>query len=384
MNSKIKVLHCYRTYFPDPPGGVQEAICQIALATEVHSIATRVFTLSPKPFPAIFERPEGQIIRSKSWLAPSSCDLGGIDAVIKFRESAEWADVIHYHFPWPFSDFLHLLGHSSKPTVMTYHSDIIRQRFLGALYAPVMRRTLRSMSAVVATSPDYANTSSILSSCVSRDRLKIIPLGVADYSDIKIETDREIAFLNKFSIQGKPFVLALGVLRYYKGLHTLMEAAAAIDGTIVIAGSGPEEQALKKLSIEKGIVNVTFVGQVSTEEKIILLRRCTVFVLPSHLRSEAFGMVLVEASMFGKPMVTCEIGSGMSYINIDDETGFAVPPESPEHFSRAVNSLLSNTQLATQMGLAARQRYEQLFSGVALGTAYATLYREVTNVVVLK
>lgn len=375
----IKVLHVYRTYFPDPPGGVQEAIRQIANATKSHGVNSRIFTLSPKPSPHQIERPEGIVTRSRSWLAPASCDIGGFESLTRFRSEVDWADLIQYHFPWPFADVLHFVGLARKPAVMTYHSDIVRQRLLGSLYAPLMRRMLHSMAAVVATSPTYAQTSRVLRTLVSPERLKTIPLGIGDYRDRTIDAKAELKLLDKFSVGDKPFVLAIGAMRYYKGFHTLVEAASRINVSIVIAGSGPEEQSLRQLAAEKGASNVFFAGQISDEEKITLLRHCSIFALPSHLRSEAFGMVLIEASMFGKPMVCCEIGSGTSYVNIHGETGFVVPPESPELFADAVNTLLSNKELAFQMGMVARRRYEQLFSGEALGTAYSALYNEVSS-----
>jgi rhamnosyl/mannosyltransferase len=88
-------------------------------------------------------------------------------------------------------------------------------------------------------------------------------------------------------------------------------------------------------------------------------------------------MVLVEAAMFGKPMVTCEIGTGTSFVNVDGETGFVVPPESPNDLANAIKRLIGNDELAMYMGKAARARYERMFSGDALGRAYSSLYREV-------
>ena len=100
----MRILHVYRTYFPDAQGGLQEAIKQISLATQPYQIESKIFVLSPNPNPKIISYEEGEIIRAKSWLAPSSCDLGSFSALKEFREQASWADVIHYHFPWPFSD----------------------------------------------------------------------------------------------------------------------------------------------------------------------------------------------------------------------------------------------------------------------------------------
>lgn len=375
----MKVLHIYRTYFPDPPGGLQEAIRQICLATKTFGIESKVFTLTPNPIPNVVSRPEAQVVRAKSWWAPASCDLGGLEAVKQYKELASWADVIHFHFPWPFADLLNLLVDCKKPKIMTYHSDIVRQKFLNAVYAPLMRHTMKSMDIVVATSPAYIETSPVLRFNVAPNRLRMIPLGITDHSNDASDSVFSDDFLVKWGLTEEPFALFLGVLRYYKGLHSLLNAASNVRCKIVIAGSGPQEQKLKAQAVELGLDNVVFVGQVNDEEKVVLLRNCYALVLPSHFRSEAFGMVLVEASMYTKPMVCCEIGSGTSYVNEDLVTGFVVPPDSPKSLSDALNKLIDDEVLAKRMGQAARIRYEQNFSEEALGKSYSNLYREISQ-----
>ena len=374
---KLKVLHIYRTYFPDPPGGLQEAIRQISLATRECGVESKIFVLSPEPLPPEIALPEGVVVRSKSWAAPASCDLGGLDSLWRYRELSAWADVLHFHFPWPFGDLLRVFGGSNKPAVMTYHSDIVRQRHLGYVYGPLMRRMLGSMSAVVATSPAYAKSSPVLTTVVRPERVRVIPLGIGDYAHSAASDQLGPNLLTRLPLGDKPYLLSLGVLRYYKGLHTLVEAAPSIPANLVIAGSGPEMERLKSLAAQVGASNVIFAGQVSSEEKIALLKGCCAMVLPSQMRSEAFGMVLVEASMFSKPMVCCEIGSGTSYVNEDGVTGFVVPPENPQALARAVNVLLNDEARSVGMGRAARARYERLFSAPALGAAYCDLYDSV-------
>ena len=369
------ILHVYRTYFPDPPGGLQEAIRQITVGTSTQGIDAQIFTLSPNPHPSSIIRPEALVIRNRSWVAPFSCDLGGPDAFREFRCLARAADLIHYHFPWPFADILHLIMRPKTPAVMTYHSDIVRQRLMGMAYRPLMRRMLHSMARIVATSPAYAASSPVLSSPSLRDRIRVIPLGIGDASYPDVQSDQ---ILSRFGLrEDAPFFLFIGVLRYYKGLHTLLRAVASVGAALVIAGSGPRGEALREQAHRLGLSNVVFAGQVTDEEKVALLKQCRAFVLPSHLRSEAFGMVLVEASMFGKPMITCQIGTGTSFVNADGETGLVVPPENPEALAQAMNVMLADDDVCRQFGVAARQRYEQLFSGEALGRSYAALYREV-------
>ncbi len=373
----INVGHVYRTYFPDPPGGLQEAIRQICLATGQHGVLNSIYTLSPQPTPRILTRPESRVIRCRAWAAPASCDLGGFSAFTTFARFAREVDVLHYLFPWPFADLLHATIRPDRPAVMTYISDVVRQRRLGAFYAPMMWRTLRQMRVIVANSPTYARTSPVLSHPSIRDKVRVIPLGIDDRSYPNVGDD---SIFDRIGISAQePFFLFIGVLRYYKGLHFLVQAAKAVRAKVVIAGTGPEGERLQSLVKETDSNNVVFTGQVTDTEKVALLKHCHALVLPSHLRSEAFGMVLVEAAMFGRPMISCEIGTGTSYVNSHEETGFVVPPTSPDALAQAMNILLTDNSLATQMGIAARFRYEQLFSGPALGLAYAELYREITE-----
>lgn len=372
----MKVLHVYRTYFPDPPGGLQEAIRQICRAVQATGIESTVFTLSPDPLPGELSFPEARVVRCRSWAAPASCDLGGPGALLRFAQLAREADVVHYLFPWPFGDVLHQLVRPARPAVLTYISDIVRQRRLGGLYAPLMWKTLRDARAIVANSPSYARTSPVLSAPDVRGKVRIIPLGIDERSYPRPDE----TFVERLGMEkSTPFFLFIGVLRYYKGLHGLIRAAQKIGAPIVIAGTGPEDAALRDTARALGADNVIFAGQVSDAAKVALLQGCRALVLPSHLRSEAFGMVLVEAAMFGKPMISCEIGTGTSFVNADDETGFVVQPDDPEALAGAMNRLLADEALAARMGVSARRRYERLFSGVSLGREYSALFREVAG-----
>lgn len=373
----IRTLNIYRTYFPDPPGGLQEAIRQIALSTGQCGIDNTIYTLSPSPDPTRIRFLEAQVVRRKSWFAPASCDLGGAAALSSFAALTREADIIHYFFPWPFADVLRMLTHPGKPEVMTYISDVVRQKWLGRCYAPLMWKTLKSMRFIVANCPAYARTSAVLSHPALRDKVRIIPLGIEESNYPKVSDD---SVFERLGIErGEPYFLFLGVLRYYKGLDYLIRAAKDVSARIIIAGAGPECKRLKKLAREVDAQKVIFAGQVSDREKVSLLRHCLALVLPSHLRSEAYGMVLVEAAMFNRPMISCEIGTGTSFVNIHEEIGLVVEPENPPALARAMNALLHEPGLAERFGAAARRRYERMFSGAALGKAYAELYGEASG-----
>jgi rhamnosyl/mannosyltransferase len=374
---KLRVLHVYRTYFPDPPGGLQEAIRQIALVTQPFGIESRIFALTPYGASADIELPEGLVIRCRSWAAPASCDLGGVNSFLRFAKAAEWADVINFHFPWPFADLLRMVIRPTSKSVLTYHSDIVRQRWLAKIYSPLCNNMLRAVNAVIATSPAYAATSQVLSQPFLCEKVRVIPLGILEESYPSTGDD---TIFNRLGIGlAEPYFLFVGVLRYYKGLRTLIWAASLVGAKLVLAGSGPESGALKEMAHDLGAGNVLFAGQVTDAEKIALIKRCLAVVLTSHLRSEAFGMVLVEAAMLGRPMISCEIGTGTSYVNFDGESGFVIPPEDPQALVGAMHTLLSDSELVTKFGHGARARYERMFSGPALGLAYSNLYQDVVG-----
>lgn len=373
MNNYMRVLHVYRTYYPDPPGGLQEAIKQISFSTSALGVENRIFTLSPTPQPSLIQFPEGHVVRERSWLSPASCDLGDWRAFKTFSEEVKRSDILQYHFPWPFADAMHWITRPKIPKVTVYHSDIVRQKLLGMFYTPLMMRTLQDMQAIVATSPNYFETSTVLQHKSIRDKVRVIPLGIDEKN---YDFTQDDGVFSRISIdKNEPYFLFLGVLRYYKGVQHLIAAAEGVDAKIVIAGSGPALQDLKKLAQEKNLKNVVFTGQVSHQEKMALLRHCYTFVLPSHLRSEAFGVVLIEASMLQKPMISCEIGTGTSFVNQHEETGLIVQPDSVNGLREAMLFLLRHPADTEKMGLAARRRYERFFSGDALGKAYTELYQ---------
>ena len=317
------------------------------------------------------------VIRARSWGAPASCDIGFAGAMKGFSQAVEWADVVQYHFPWPFADLLHLLSGRRKPAVMTYHSDVVGKGWLGRAYRPLMMKTLRSMRAVVATSPAYLESSVVLEDPVVRARTSVIPLGINEESYERARQEGDgIDVQATFGLPDN-YVLFVGVLRPYKGLDFLIDAAKLANVNLVIAGGGKEKKRLLERSGE--FRNIYFVGPVSEPEKMALIGGCQALILSSHLRSEAFGMVLVEASMQAKALVSCEISTGTTFVNLHGETGLTVPAGDPVALATAMTTLSNDSELAVRMGLNARRRYEHLFSGEAQGAAYCELYEHVVN-----
>ena len=365
---KIRVVHAYRTYFPDTQGGLEEVIRQICGNMANHQVESRIMALSDNPGKKILRRQEGRVYRPKQNVEIASCGIS-ISAFCYFRKLVDWADVVHYHFPWPFADILHFGCGVQKPTVLTYHSDIVRQRFLGTLYAPLMNSFLSSVDKIVCTSPNYFATSDVLSRYSSK--VEVVPIGIEQYATDEPCSEELAEVKQEF---GEDFFLFVGVLRYYKGLHILLDAIKDTPYRVVIAGSGPTENELIKQVQILGLNNVKFAGHVSNTTKNALFKLCRGVVFPSYLRSEAFGVTLLEGAMAGKPLISTEVGSGTSHVNVHGETGIIVPPGSPKALRTAMDELWTQVSKAKVMGAKARRRYEDLFTGKLMSARYANIY----------
>lgn len=361
----IRVLHFFKTYLPDSYGGTERVINALATGTAPMGVETAVLSLSR-------DYVSGTIDGHRAEKAGITFDFASTPvsfaALMRFRRLIREADLIHYHFPYPVADLAHLVLAGGKPALVTYHADIVRQRNMLRLYRPLMRRFLDSMPVIVATSPQYAASSTVLRHYL--DKVEIIPLGLADRSG-EPDLDRVDRWRARFS---QPFMLFTGVLRYYKAIGVLLEAARICGKPLVVVGSGPTEARWRAEAKRRNLANVHFVGGVPDEDKYALLRLCAGLVLPSNLRAEAFGLSLVEAAMFSKPMLSCEIGTGTSYVNVDGETGFVVPPNDAKALAGAMDRLVGDPETVLKMGATARLRYEALFTRERMAAAYAELY----------
>ena len=369
----MRVLHFYKTSFPDTMGGVEQVINQIARGVSKLGIKTDVLYLTPEQVPRTVEIDGYLAHRARLDFQIASTGFS-VSAFRRFAQLAKMADVIHYHFPWPFMDVVHFATMVKKPTVVTYHSDIIRQKHLLKIYRPLKLKFLGDMNRIVATSPNYLATSNVLSRY--KQKVSVIPIGL-DKATYPVPSSEKLSYWqNKI---GRKFFLFVGVIRYYKGLHILMEAAKGLDYPIVIVGAGPIEGKLKQQAIKLGLRNIHFLGHLPDEDKVALLTLCYGILFPSHLRSEAFGISLLEGAMYGKPMISSEIGTGTTFINIGNETGLVVPPSDPLALRQAMQYLWEHPELAAEMGQKAEQRFRDHFTADQMVDSYVELYRDLVK-----
>jgi rhamnosyl/mannosyltransferase len=368
----MRILHFYKTSFPDTMGGVEQVINQIARGASKLGVTTDVLSLTPDRVSRTIEIDGYLAHRARLDLQIASTGFSA-SAFLRFAQLAKQADVIHYHFPWPFMDVVHFATRAKKPTVVTYHSDIIRQKKLLKIYQPLQKLFLSDVDRIVATSPNYLATSDVLARY--KEKVSVIPIGL-DKGTYPVPSSERLAYWR--DRLAPKFFLFVGVIRYYKGLHILIEAAQGTDYPIMIVGAGPIEEELKAQVEKLGITNVHFLGHLPDEDKVALLHLSYAVVFPSHLRSEAFGISLLEGAMYGKPMISSEIGTGTTFINIADETGLVVPPSDPLAMRQAMRYLWDHPEQAAEMGQRAEARYWQHFTADQMVEAYVKLYRELS------
>ena len=244
--------------------------------------------------------------------------------------------------------------------MVTYHSDIVRQKKLALLYRPFLKYFLNRIDRIIATSPNYVESSKILSQY--QLKCQVVPLGIP-LSRFALQSDNQLKVDLLRQAHGKRLILFIGKFRYYKGLHVFIEAMKQVNGKLLLIGGGYLEEDLKKqVTANELDGKVTFLGELPDNDATAFLRACDVFVLSSVERSEAFGIVQLEAMACGKPVICTELGTGTTFINQHQKTGIVVEPNKPEALANAINLLLDRPELRTQYGQAGFKRVEKYFS----------------------
>ncbi len=292
--------------------------------------------------------------------------------VRRIRESR--ADIVHLHFPNPAAVLSYLASGHRGALVVTYHSDIVRQRWTGLAFRPVLEHLLRRARAVIATSPDYVESSPVLRRF--RARCRVIPLGIEPE---RFERRDEGAVSRIRALYGPRLVLAVGRLIYYKGFEHLVRAMRETDGRLVIVGDGPLRPLLERERDAWGLhERVALPGEV--EDVTPHLQAADVFALPSVARSEAFGIVQLEAMACGVPVVNTRLPSGVPFVSPDGVSGITVAPGDAGALARALNQLLDNPGLRALYGEAGRRRVRAEFTADLMAERTLRLYREVAGV----
>ena len=374
----LKVLQVYKDYYPPVFGGIEQHLS--LLCRTIRSYCNvRVLVSAGGELRTYREVVDGVEVTRVGEVARVAS--APISPTMPFHLAHMKSDIYHFHFPNPTGDVSYWLSGAKGKIVVTYHSDIVRQSTILPLYRPFLHRLLDRADAILATSPQYVESSEYLRPF--KDKCDIVPPGI----DLRrFETspqieERAVAWRAEMKV---PFVLFVGRLRYYKGLEVLLRAAPSLRAPVAIVGDGPYENILKMIHRELGLGDrVRFLGSLPDFDLRALYRAARVSVLPSTVRSEALGLAMIEAMASGTPVVSTELGTGTSFVNLEGETGLSVAPNDPDALAAALNRLIQDDELASRMGAAARVRAHAEFSHTVMAKRVLRVYERVAGVPLL-
>lgn len=292
-----------------------------------------------------------------------------VGAVRRFRP-----DVVHAHFPNPLADLACLRAPRNVPVVLSWHSDIVRQKAAMALYRPLQQALLRRADRIVVATPNHFEHSAWLKPFGRK--VSVIPFGLDLQRFGGVDDDPEAVELLRARAGGRAILLNVGRLVGYKGQRHAVAALRRLpDAELWLVGKGPLESALRQQAAELGVADrLRFFGDVADNELPRFYRACDVFVFPSETPNEAFGLVQVEAMACGKPVVACDLKSGVPYVCRDGETGLIVPPADSDGLASAVLRLLNDRSLAESLGERARRRAREEFEESVMVRRYFELF----------
>jgi glycosyltransferase involved in cell wall biosynthesis len=383
----MHILHIYKDY-PPVLGGIENHVRLLAEAQAQRGHEVTVLVTNPAASrvfggagrrTTITEEAGVRVIRAARLSTVLSTPLS---VALPSQLARMRPDLVHLHFPYPVGEVSQWALRRGRGTVLTYHSDVVRQKSVMRFYRSVLVRVLAQVDAIIIGSPPMSESGYLQA---YRAKLRLIPYGIpldrfrATPSPDELSRVRSLyggAFPGEMADES--FVLLfVGRLRYYKGLDTLIRALPRTPARLVVVGTGPMEAEWRALARDTGVAGrVAWVGEAPDADLPALYHLADLFVLPASHPSEAFGLVQVEAMAAGLPVVCTELGTGTSYVNQAGATGLVVPPGDAGALCEAVNLLISDPGLRARMSASARERASEFDLDVMVERVMA-LYEEV-------
>lgn len=373
---KIKILQVNKLYYPEI-GGIEKTLQQISEGLSKDPEVDLKVLVCQKKGKGQADNVNGvEVHRSGSMGVVASVPIS-FSFIWKLRKMAKDRDVIQFHLPFPLGDLACLMSGYRGKVVAYWHSDVVKQKKWMLLYRPVMERFLKRADVILVGAEGIIDGSKYLKSY--RGKCKVVPFAV---SDEILKAGGEYLCENRHNIQtGNKQLnfLFIGRLVYYKGCSVLIDAFARlkVDATLTIIGDGNLKEELIQQAEMQGVTKrVDFLGYVSDEKIRTCMEMADVFVLPSVERSEAFGLVQLEAMAYGKPVINTNLPSGVPEVSIHGVTGLTVEPGDAEGLSEAMNWMCLYPEERNNMGIAARKRVEEQYTQDILVKNIKAIYEE--------
>ncbi|MDH0364468.1 glycosyltransferase [Comamonas aquatica] len=368
-------------YYPPEIGGIESVTESLARGAADAGAAVTVVCFGKSKSPNEDCLDGVRVLRAPIFTSKASQPLGWRYLRWALREG-RMAHVVHMHAPNMLAALAGLLLGRQPKLVVHWHSDVVNKGWIGRILQPLQSAVLRRADRIVCTSQIYANASLPLRPFISK--VTVVPIGVAAAAEPLNETESEgLPAALRERLSGRRLVLAVGRLVPYKGFHVLVEAAGQLtpDAVVVIVGTGPLQGDLQRRIDAAGITHkVVLAGRQSNEVLRQLFKQAVLFCLPSVERSEAFGVVLIEAMSHGLPVVATQIpGSGVSWVNAHRVSGLNVPVGDAPALAAACNEILTSDSLRAAFSQAARERFEIEFTEQVSTDRILKVYRSLLN-----
>ena len=369
----MRVLQISKFYKP-VMGGIEKVAWELAEGLRAQGLRSDVLCSNQQLHTRREDFDGYQVVRASSLGMLLSTSMAP-SMVAELRRMSTASDLIHLHMPDPMAALAVWLVRPRVPLVVHWHSDVIRQRRAMRLYQPLQTWLLRRADAVIATSHPYAEASQPLQPW--RDKVRVIPIGI---SDLRPAVDMSAVAALRHRFGDRRIVFALGRMAYYKGFEVLIAAAAQLpdDTVVVIGGDGELLQHFRCRVAELGLDSkVRLPGQIADHELPLYFAACEIFCMPSTVRSEAYGVAIVEAMVMGRPVVASDInGSGVPWVNQHGLTGLNAPAADVQALAGALAALLRDPALRRRMGDAGRERFLRHFTAHNMTRQVIDLYQE--------
>ena len=354
----MRVTMVNKYYWPPHLGGVETHLRDISEGLVEYSGAHVRAIVCNESAERVEETIDGvEVVRLPRQFALSSAPIAlSMPAALRAEmRRPSPPDIMHFHFPYPWGELSFLRAKPDVPSVVIYHSDIVRQKRMLAAYNPFLERFLDSVDLIMASSPNMVEHSPYLAARADKCRVVNFGLHVERVAGTAETLARAEALRAPHA--GRKIVLFVGRLIYYKGADVLVRAMADVDADLVMIGRGPLESELREIAVAAGMAGrITWLGPQTDAELAAWYHAADVFALPSVARSEAFGLVQIEAHAAGTPVVSTNLTTGVPYANLDGVTGLIVPVGDSPALAGALNKLLTDDELRTRLGRQARER----------------------------
>ena len=358
----LHILQVNKAYYPHI-GGIESLVRTFSMELQKYpDVQVKVLVCQEKGKRAEKTLDGVPVSYASSFGTYFSCPLS-FDFFRQFRKLSKWADVIEFYMPFPLGDLACLLSRYRGGVVLAWHSDVVRQKTLLRFYAPILRRFLKRADYIIAATKGHITSSSFLSQPEIQKKCRIIPYGLNIEAYHRVP--RSPVLQKKQTNPANIRVLFVGRFVYYKGIEILLKAFSTVKHCeLFLVGHGtPEmEEKLHQMVHKAGQEKlVHFMGNLPEEPLRQAFADCDIFVLPSVANSEAFGIVQMEAMVYGKPVINTHLPTGVPYVSLDGETGLTVEPNDAPALAQAIQTLADDKLLRKKYGAAAAIRVEECF-----------------------